>query len=194
MERSHDENISRIVGRRRLALASADRLRDAANERRLRAGAPPPPGAPSQIVATWRPDVYYAADPAHGGVERPTLFGRVYLFGPELGFPMTGDGKLVVDLYEGAVPHGATGTQLEEWRFDPATLKGLLKRDMIGWGYTIPLPWSTYRADVTTVVLKARYEPTKGAPLFAEGAPMAVHHPDQETGGPVVTESAKPRG
>ena len=122
-------------------------------------------------MATWRPDVYYAADPAHGGVERPTLFGRVYLFGPELGFPMTGDGKLVVDLYEGAVPHGATGTPLEEWRFDPATLKGLLKRDMIGWGYTIPLPWSTYRADVTTVVLKARYEPTKGAPLFAEGRP-----------------------
>lgn len=157
-------------------------------------GAPPPPGAPSQIVATWRPDVYYAADPAHGGVERPTLFGRVYLFGPELGFPMTGDGKLVVDLYEGAVPHGTSGTPLEEWRFDPTTLKGLLKRDMIGWGYTIPLPWSTYRADIMTVVLKARYEPTKGAPLFAEGDPMAVHHPDQETGGPAVTESAKPRG
>ncbi len=155
---------------------------------------PPPSAAPSQIVATWRPDVYYAADPAHGGVERPTLFGRVYLFGPELGYPMTGDGKLVVDLYEGAVPHGATGTPLEEWRFDPATLKGLLKRDMIGWGYTIPLPWSTYRADVSSVVLKARYEPVKGAPLFAEGAPMAVHHPDQETGGTGVTEAAKPRG
>ena len=150
----------------------------------------PTAGAPCQLVANCRPDIYFAPDPAHGGVERPTLFGRIYLFGPEVGNPMIGDGKLVVDLYEGAVPKGAKATPLEEWQFDPVTLKGLLKRDMLGWGYTVPLPWGTYRPDITFVQVNVRYEPAKGAPIYADGAPMAIKPADKD-GGPVVTESSK---
>lgn len=150
----------------------------------------PSAGSPTQLVATWRPDIYFVPDPAHGGVERPTLFGRLYLFGPDAGTPMAGDGKLVVDLYEGGVPRGATAAPLEEWQFDPVTFKGLLKRDMLGWGYTVPLPWATYRPDITCVQVKVRYEPAKGAPLFADSTPMAIKPADAD-GGPVVTESSK---
>ena len=54
----------------------------------------------------------------------------------------------------------------------------------------MPLPWGTYRPDLTCVQMKVRYEPAKGPALYAEGAPMAVKNGD----GPVVTESAKPHG
>ena len=149
--------------------------------------------APNQLVAFWQPDVQFTPDPANGGAEKPTLFGRVYLFGPDLKYPMIGDGKLVVDLYRGPIPRDGAAQPLEEWRFDPATLKGLAKRDFLGWGYTVPLPWGTYRPDLTCVQMKVRYEPAKGAPLYADGAPMAVKNGEQD-GGPVVTESAKPHG
>ncbi len=104
---------------------------------------------------------------------------------------MIGDGKLVVDLYQGPIPRTGDPRPLEEWRFDPATLKGLAKRDFLGWGYTVPLPWGTYRPDLTCVQMKVRYEPAKGTPLYAEGAPMAVKNADKD-GIPVVTTSAKP--
>ena len=91
--------------------------------------APPPSGEPSQVVETWQPTVFFAPDPANGGRDTPTLFGRVYLFGPELKYPMIGEGKLVVDLYSGPIPRGATVAPLEEWQFDPVTLKRLAKRD-----------------------------------------------------------------
>ena len=150
-----------------------------------------PAPAPSQVVASWQPDVQFTPDPANGGAERPTLFGRVYLFGPDLKYPMIGDGKLVVDLYAGPIPRDGAAQPLEEWRFDPATLKGLAKRDFLGWGYTVPLPWGTYRPDLTCVQIRARYESAKGTPLYADGAPMAVKVADRD-GIPVVTRTVAP--
>jgi hypothetical protein len=159
----------------------------------LNPAAPPAPGLPAQIVASWRPDVYFTADPVHAGAETPTLAGRVYLFGPEIKFPMTGDGSLVVDLYEGAIQPGANVAPLEEWRFNPNEFRTLLKRDAIGWGYTVLLPWGTYRPDLTQVQLKVRYEPPKGFPLFAPSSAMALNNPNAAAA-PAITTAAKPPG
>jgi hypothetical protein len=96
----------------------------------------------------------------------------VYLFGPEIGFPVVGDGALVVDLYDETGTPERPAVLREEWRLDPVTLKRLLRRDTIGWGYTLFLPWGSYRPEVTRVRLKVRYQPAEGAPLFAEGSPI----------------------
>ena len=154
--------------------------------------APPAAGAPCQVVATWQPQVYITHDPAHNGADTPTLVGRVYLFGPEIKYPMTGDGTLIVDLYEGTVAPGTAAVPLEEYRYDPATLRKLLRHDPIGWGYTVPFMWSTYRPDVARVQMKVRYEPTKGTPLYAESASMVIDNPGLAMSAPVMSQSAKP--
>src|SRR5262249_4232367 len=54
----------------------------------------------------------------------------------------------------------------------PAALRRLAKQDgLVGWGYTVYLPWTKRSPDLTKlskVTLRLRYQPTKGAPLFTE--------------------------
>ena len=105
----------------------------------------------------------------------PGLVGRIYLFGPDVGAPLVGDGSLVADLYDdtaGPAPKGAR--PLEEWQFDRQTLKRLQRRDAIGWGYTVFLPWATCKPEITRVHLKVRYVPSKGTPLYAASSPMTL--------------------
>jgi hypothetical protein len=167
---------------------------------------PPPPGTPCQVVAWWQPHVVFAPDPARNGVSAPGLAGRLYLFGQEVGFPMVGDGSVVVDLYDETncpagrpagqapgPPAGQAGAQpvlQEEWRIDPVTLKRLLRRDRIGWGYTLFLPWGRYRPDLTRVQLRVRYVPDHGSPVFAEPTSVNLSADGSPTGPPVVTAQA----
>ncbi len=97
-----------------------------------------------------------------------------------------------MDLYEGAVAPGAAAAPLEEFRYDAVSLRKLLRRDAIGWGYTVPFMWSTYRPDITHVQMKVRYEPTQGTTLYADSASMAIDNPGLATAAPVVSQSAKP--
>ena len=55
----------------------------------------PPGGAVYQVVATWRNEVIFAPDPTHAGAPTPGLAGRMYLFGPQIDFPVQGDGGVV---------------------------------------------------------------------------------------------------
>ena len=92
----------------------------------------------------------------------------MYLFGEGHDCPLIGDGCVVVDLYETLPGVVTSEVPLEEWRFDRDTLKRLLRRDAVGWGYTLFLPWGTYRPDLSHVEIRVRYEPVKGLPLYAE--------------------------
>src|SRR2546430_4724237 len=100
---------------------------------------PMPHGAVCQIVATWNHQVVFAPDPTHNGAPTPGLTGRLYLFGQEVSFPLVEEGSLIVDLFDdtkSADTKPAVDGQpipLEEWRLDPATLKRLAKKDMIGY-------------------------------------------------------------
>src|SRR5439155_4906861 len=100
-----------------------------------------------------------------GGTPGPGLAGRVYLFGPEIKFPLTGDGGLEVLLSDET---SGELVQKEAWMIDADTLKKLLRRDQIGWGYTVFLPWTTYRPEITKVRLKVCYLPAHGTPLYSE--------------------------
>jgi hypothetical protein len=137
----------------------------------------PPTGPVCQVVATWYNEVAFTPDPVHGGAMTPGLAGRVYLFGSDLKFPLQGDGAVVIELYdETAKPApGQVPLPLEGWRFDSETLKRLMRRDMVGWGYTLFLPWGTYKPEINRIRLKVRYEPAKGTnPIFAESSALVL--------------------
>jgi hypothetical protein len=146
---------------------------------KLDPNAPPAPTvAPSQIMPLWEPEVRLIPDPYHGGVPNAGLVGHIYLFGPDCGVPLTGDGSMVIDLFD--VTHDQP-VQLEEWKFDRDTLKRLMHRDprMNGWGYTLFLPWSRYRPDIAKVRLRLGYQtPLASAPLYAAEYNVTLIHPD----------------
>lgn len=141
-----------------------------------------PTGPVCQVVTAWHNQVAWTPDPARGGLPTPGLAGRVYLFGQEINCPLVGDGAVVVDLYDlSSVGMGGQPVVLEQWRFDPDTLKRLLRRDPVGWGYTLFLPWGTYRPDIARVQLRLRYEPPRGTPLYAEGSPLTLSQEQSAT-------------
>ena len=142
-----------------------------------------PTGAVCQAVACWDNHVMYAPDPVHNGMPTPGLAGRMYLFGPEIGTSLIGDGGVVVDLYDETHPAaGPNPPPLEEWRIDKDTLKRLQRRDPIGAGYTLFLPWGTYRPDINRVRLQLSYHPVNGTPLYAPTSSVTLSSDADTTG------------
>jgi hypothetical protein len=155
-----------------------------------------PPGKPGneicQLVVTWNPEVVHTPDPAHAGSPTPGIAGRLYFFGPQIDCPRLGDGSLVVDLFDETGPAAQKKElPLEEWRIDRDTLKRLAKRDAVGWGYTLFLPWGTYRRDITHVQLRLRYDPVKGNPLYAQPAQVVLNKANN-IGTPVMHHTVQP--
>lgn len=121
---------------------------------------------PCQIVCTWQNNVAFVPDPTRGGNPGPGLVGRLYLFGPEIDHPMEAEGTLTVDLFDDA---GETSRMVERWIIDPQTLARLSKRDMIGCGYTLFLPLSHYRPDMSKIRLRSHFKTAVAtAPLYTE--------------------------
>jgi hypothetical protein len=127
------------------------------------------PVAPvGQIATTWTNQVLFTPDPTHGGASTPGLAGRLYLF-DERGFPVVGYGAVTVELYDdSAKSKGGQAKLLELWTIDKEPLRRLLRRDTIGWGYSLFLPWGTYSPAITAVQLKVRYDAPKSMPLYNE--------------------------
>jgi hypothetical protein len=133
----------------------------------------------SQIAATWENKVFYAPDPAHGGAPSPGLAGRLYLFGEETGHPLVGDGSVLVDLFDDmAVASGGQPRLIEKWILDKDTVKRLLRKDMIGQGYTLFLPWGTFKPETTQVHLMVTYTPQKGNPLYSPSSTITLNKED----------------
>lgn len=136
-----------------------------------------PSNAPASVVAAWSPKVTYTPDPANGGVPAPGIAGRVYLFGATPDFPMACDGAMTVEVFDDTPVQGQpSSVKLEVWQFDELTMKKLQKRDAVGMGYTIFLPWGSYRPDIKQVHLSLRFEPKNGNPVFAPTSTMTLEH------------------
>ncbi len=129
----------------------------------------------AQVHAAWENHVLVTQDTVNNGAPLIGLAGRIYLFGDEIGFPLKEDGKITVDLYN--VTAGGEPKMLERWDIDRNTLRRLCRKDAIGWGYTLFLPWATYRPDVARVQLQVRFVPEKGStPLYTSPAQVTLHH------------------
>jgi hypothetical protein len=155
----------------------------------------PPPTKPiCQVAAMWSNQVVTAPDPVHAGNPTPGLAGRVYLYDNPKGSPVSGEGTMVIDLYDMTkAAAGGAQTPLEEWRIDKDTLSRLEnKDDLMGWGYTVFLPWSTYRPDLNMVQLRVRFEQVKGLPIYADAAKITLNNdmPASTTATRTITPAA----
>jgi hypothetical protein len=140
-----------------------------------------PPHAPVTMVqVAWEPMVYFTPDPVNGGARLPGIVGRMYLFGNHDPFPLEGDGDVLITLsLEGCTPDGKP-LQKEQWKLPQVVLKELLRKDMIGWGYTLFLPWSGYNESVTQVQMMVCYTPKGGgAPIYSQPSSVSLRHPDR---------------
>jgi hypothetical protein len=111
--------------------------------------------------------VRFVPDPARQGAPNAGIAGRMYLFDQDLANLLEGDGSVAVYLYEET--QGAP-VMLEAWGFKAEEVKQLMRKDRYGPGYTLFLPWGTYRPDVSKVRLRVEYRPAKGAPHYCEDA------------------------
>jgi hypothetical protein len=143
------------------------------------------------VVTYWNPQIVYTPDPTHGGKETPGIAGRVYFVDEATQFKASGEGAVVVDLYDPNRPEiDGIAVPLGEWRIDSVTLQRLLRKDMMGWGYTLFLPWPDYKPEFTRIQLRLRFEPAKGGlAMYADSQPMTLN--DGVGTVPVVTSSQK---
>ena len=135
------------------------------------------PAVPAcQVLVTWIPGSHLHARSLRMEAScGPGLAGRIYLYGEQIDCPLVTDGSLVVSLYNAlSGPEFDKGPPLEEWRIDKDTLKRLQRRDAVRWGYTIFLPWGTYKPELSQVQLRVRFEPVKGTPLYAESSTLVL--------------------
>ena len=73
---------------------------------------------------------------------------------------------------------------LEQWNIDKDTLRRLARKDIFGWGYTLFLPWQTYRQEISHVYMHVAFIPDSGAsPVYA---PMAIVSLGNEGRVPIV--------
>jgi hypothetical protein len=171
MDRHADQVISkgiRVVARRGLVLAA---LLLAPASGCVSTGPLVPESVPvNQVAAVWSPQVMPGVDPANHGAPMYGLAGRVFLYGADLHDNVLADGKLVVELYA-PLPERPQEPPvcLQTWEIKKEILNAAcLRKDSFGQGYTLNLPWLTYRPDLGQVQMRWRYEPAKGLPVYGQ--------------------------
>jgi len=125
-------------------------------------------------MALWADGLVSQPDPMQNGLPMPGFAGRVYLFGPHLGQPLEARGPITVYLYDSLAPREGKPTPREMWNIDPDSLKKVLKKDGLGWGYNLWLPWSTYSADLKQVYLIVQYRNPEGRDAWSSAMPLAL--------------------
>lgn len=140
--------------------------------------------ATARAAATFSPKVILAPDPTRGGAEVIGLLGRLFILDKEGTHMIETTGVLKVDLYDHTHAAGDTPpVMLEHWIFDPETLKKLGRKDMFGYGFSLFLPWSTHRKDISKIYMVLRFEPEGGGePLMYQTGVMSIDHSMLDTG------------
>ncbi len=131
-----------------------------------------------RMVLSFSGQVGMAPDTERGGALNPGLVGRIYLFQGDKGVPYTTDGVLIVDLFDHTPrADGQDPKLLEKWRFDETVIGKFAKRDFMGDGYSIFLPWGTYSPDISQVLIQARFTSKDGkTALFNQTSIITIDH------------------
>ena len=129
-------------------------------------------GIPCRIATRWNHDVQFPSDTV-SGKPLPTIGGRVSLFGTDLVTPVIAEGSMMVYMYDDMPDAKNREEPIEIWVFRDDDVHRLRKKDAVGWGFTIPLPWQTYRPDLTHVKMKVRFDRVGGKePIWSEAIPV----------------------
>jgi hypothetical protein len=121
-----------------------------------------------QVTPIWASGVVVQPDPSRRGAPTPGFAARLYCFGRDQGYPVEADGSFTVYLYDDPEKAAANGTALEIWHLDPDTMQTLYKKDALGAGYNLWLPWSTFRRDLRQVCFVVHYQPKIGREIWSQ--------------------------
>jgi hypothetical protein len=82
--------------------------------------------------------------------------------------PIIADGDVVVQLLRADMvgPDGELH-MVEQWTIPNDKLRQMRNKDMIGWGYTLALPWATYNPALKNFVISVCYRPLGGYAFYA---------------------------
>jgi len=139
------------------------------------------------MLSRWDHRVKMVEDTVNRGSVVPVLAGVVYLFNDQSHSCVDARGWVAVQLQD--ITHIASGKPAEkmaEWRFDAERLRLLKRKDPLGEGYTLVLPWYEYRPEIKEVRLQICYVPEKGTPRYSEPQNVTLQPADQPA--PVVEE------
>ena len=133
----------------------------------------PSHGPVGQLVTMWAEGIVEQPDRQTGAL-MPGFSGRVYLFSINQTAPLGADGAMRVCLFDCNDPRGASAPALEIWELRDVDIKQMLKKDGVGWGYNLWLPWSTYRPDISRVAIRMQYVPKIGMPIWSGTSEIAI--------------------
>ena len=120
----------------------------------------------NHLLTMWDNRVRITEDTVNGGAPLHGMAGRLFLFNEDTS--VEAQGRVVVQMLD--LTHPVPGQQpnkLGEWSIPAENLKQLKRKDPIGEGYTLFLPWDTYDARVRQVQLQVCYIPEKGTPRYS---------------------------
>jgi len=124
------------------------------------------PGIPAaSLTASWSRTVEVGTDPNHH-TPMPAIVGRAYFFDAKLR-PVEADGKLTVELFDDTNRRiGKPSVKLEEWNINSEQLAKMVNKDpLIGTGYSLILPWPSFKSDVGQIHMVIHYTPKSGQAL-----------------------------
>jgi hypothetical protein len=167
--------VSQFVGRKPLLIPAEPDLSAQTSDTSTK----PAPEAVA-LLAMWNPQVEFVAD-LRKETDRltPTLRGHLYLMDKNGNITTAAEGdQLLVSVYEEKPQTDPSDNPifLESWTITPACLKASFTKDTFGAGYTLSLPWHTYRADIKRVKFVVRFLPANGMKLWHEGSVMTLAH------------------
>jgi hypothetical protein len=135
------------------------------------------PQQPATVLALWQPEVDYRPDVLHDGKMIAGIRGRLYLLFDDLSGTFYADGTLVVEMQGETRGSKGQPVVLDKWEIDRETLRKWRRRDIVGDGYSLWLPWESYRPDGTCIQMKVRFDQPGRPPLCTESSPFAVERP-----------------
>jgi hypothetical protein len=133
------------------------------------------PGPVAEVAALWADGVVVCADPMQGGALRPGFGGRVYLFSADDRHTLPADGALTVLLFDDQQPQAERPVPREVWTMDGEHLKRAYRKDSLGYGYDLWLPWNTYQKTIGKVALVVIYKSKQGNEIWGSKALVTTH-------------------
>ncbi len=132
-------------------------------------GAPESQQPVSHVLSRWENNVRTTTNNQAGGAPIVGLAGRIYLMNETMGQNVNAQGEILVQLLDMTSPvPGSPPQKILEVRYDPIALKQLKRKDLIGDGYTVFLPWENHNPGVKKVQIQVSYQPLNGAPHYGD--------------------------
>jgi len=146
----------------------------------------PPEDPPiKDVLVYWDDHVHVTSNTQNHTAALPGLAGRIWLQGEEAKQMEEARGKIVIELYDMTGGPNATPKPLVGVTYGRNDLPQFKRKDLVGDGYTLFVPWESYRPDVKEVKLLVYYMPDKGPMKQGNEVTMTLRPAEQPqiTGG-----------